>query len=356
MKKNLYALFFGLMLFAQAIPTNAREIKEKNSLGQTIIYETIAREGGNCLQVVGVELDKKDTICIIPEEVLGGTVIAIGEKVFYGKKNLQHIQIPETIEIIGEDAFKGTNLVSFKFPKNLKFCEDDAFSSSWISEYAQKIIHEYAGKSFGDPELRGHYVLYMFDHNSLYYKNYTTNVVHAALDYEQIQKFLREDKQYLNTAIMTNVECNGELSSANSIVVSESDTAKISAFSDENLSIAVSFVKNYIAISLTNETKKTMKIIWDETSYIGVDGRSTPLIEGHTPSIDRTKAVKPTVLMRGAKYTGFLLPLDEHDILLSPSKSFQGKKVYIMLPVEVNSERFEYFFEFVIKYNDFIGA
>ncbi len=69
--------------------------------------------------------DETDRVnLIIPAEIDGMPVTEIAEKAFYNEDSIHSVQFPETLEIIGKNAFTGCdNLISIELPKNVKSIE-----------------------------------------------------------------------------------------------------------------------------------------------------------------------------------------------------------------------------------------
>jgi hypothetical protein len=62
-------------------------------------------------------------------------------------------------------------------------------------------------------------------------------------------------------------------------------------------------------ICVTNRTRETVKLLWDESSYVASDGRSLGrLIRGQTRQMDTAKAQPPSPIAPGATFEEWCVP------------------------------------------------
>ena len=71
---------------------------------------------------------------IIPSELGGKPVTAIGEKAFFQNKTITSVKIPEGVTSIGNSAFAQTNLTEVEIPKSVKNIERYAFNCCYNLE------------------------------------------------------------------------------------------------------------------------------------------------------------------------------------------------------------------------------
>ncbi len=89
-----------------------------------------------CVEITDYKYNGSNADLVIPERLHEGTIVAIGKQAFdCGNPNrprdpaLISIELPDTVQIIGESAFSGNTLLErVKLPKNLTTIEADAFS------------------------------------------------------------------------------------------------------------------------------------------------------------------------------------------------------------------------------------
>ena len=78
-----------------------------------------------------VSLNDKDLAAgIIPETIDGHTVTALGTALYYNKSKLSKVQLPETLEIIGERCFASSGLTAVDIPGSVKTIANEAFENS----------------------------------------------------------------------------------------------------------------------------------------------------------------------------------------------------------------------------------
>lgn len=69
----------------------------------------------------------EDRDVVVPEQIDGMTVVAIGGRAFYGDA-IRSITLPDTVQSIGKRAFAGcTSLISVQLPAQLQTIDDEAF-------------------------------------------------------------------------------------------------------------------------------------------------------------------------------------------------------------------------------------
>ena len=108
--------------------------------------ETGEYEQGDTLEITGYT--GNDTEIVIPSQIDGKLVTALGQYVFYDQKNLTSVIIPEGVTEIKSNAFSGcSNLVNITIPEGVVSI-DSAFSGcSKLKEIALPESLEYIGES-----------------------------------------------------------------------------------------------------------------------------------------------------------------------------------------------------------------
>lgn len=122
---------------------------------------------------------------------------------------------------------------------------------------------------------------------------------------------------------------------------------------------------------LKNKTKYSIKINWDEVTYVDANGEAQRVIHEGVRYINRNETQAITTIPRGAKVSDFLVPSDnvvqgdygwyETNIIpvsfstrekaeLSLDK-YKGKKMSIMMPLQIENVQNDYIFEFEIGNN-----
>jgi len=87
---------------------------------------------------------------VIPEEIMGKTVVAIGEGAFADHQSLQYVSVPSTVTSIGDGAFSGcSSLKTVEVPAGLQEIGTYAFAN------CTSLQSLYTGDGFADTPLNG---------------------------------------------------------------------------------------------------------------------------------------------------------------------------------------------------------
>lgn len=126
--------------------------------------------------------------------------------------------------------------------------------------------------------------------------------------------------------------------------------------------------------SLTNKSSHSMKINWDDISYVDINGSAGRVIHAGVKYNEKSNAQAPTTIPRRAsindmvvpsdnifynQYTGwltkFLFPLHytEQSALDANAPKYVGKEMVILMPIEIEGVRNEYMF--IFKVDRFTG-
>ena len=139
-------------------------------------------------------------------------------------------------------------------------------------------------------------------------------------------------------------------------------------YSDDLLFISWNFQRNYANFALKNNATSSIKIIWDDMAFVGLDGKSMRIIHKGIKYDDKTSPQAPSVVSRNSKIIDYIIPSDRiyynqslskwsafpfvSDVLYSPddetSQHPDGEKIQILFPVIINEKRYEYQFVFEI--------
>ena len=84
---------------------------------------------GDGYTLTGVYNADNETEIEIPATYEGLPVVKIGRGVFENWKNLKSVIIPDSVAVIGEDAFRGSGLESIVIPNSVRYVEFSAFCS-----------------------------------------------------------------------------------------------------------------------------------------------------------------------------------------------------------------------------------
>lgn len=142
-------------------------------------------------------------------------------------------------------------------------------------------------------------------------------------------------------------------------------------YEDSLISIVwvLSDFKHYV-FNLTNKTRSSIKIHWDEIGYIDINQRAGRMIHSGVPFADRNKEQAPTVIPRRASVTDHLVPANRLEFVQGTGvvthfffnryyKSFAelndiapqyvGREMSILLPLEIGGKIYEYLFIFRVE-------
>lgn len=116
--------------------------------------------------------------------------------------------------------------------------------------------------------------------------------------------------------------------------------------------------------SLTNKTSHTIKINWDDISYVDVSGNVGRVMHSGVKYTDRNNSQPATSIPKNATISDLLLPTDNvyyqsgqyggwRELPLIPSVynngGAEGKTMTILMPIMIENVQNDYTFEFVIN-------
>lgn len=119
---------------------------------------------------------------------------------------------------------------------------------------------------------------------------------------------------------------------------------------------------------LKNKTKYPIKINWDEVTYVDPNGEAKRVIHEGVKYVNRNETQAITTIPRGAKVSDFLVPSDNivqgdygwYEANIIPVSfstrekaeqsldKYKGKKMSIMMPLQIENVQNDYMFEFEI--------
>lgn len=145
-------------------------------------------------------------------------------------------------------------------------------------------------------------------------------------------------------------------------------------YSDDIIAITLGFGTNAISLELSNLASNSLKVLWDEASYIDQFGSAHRVIHTGTKLVDRDKAQVPSVVPKNSRITDEVVPSDCIEWQSGSKYSSGGWKyspiaqmysyqteeearraakelepVQLLLPIETAGQRYEYTFKFVSK-------
>ncbi|MDP3469813.1 MAG: hypothetical protein Q8S11_15840 [Daejeonella sp.] len=161
-------------------------------------------------------------------------------------------------------------------------------------------------------------------------------------------------------AILTKVEVGSNVASGS---ISENGIG----YQDSLIAIDWNLGSSEYNFVLQNKSQQTIKIIWDETAYIGPDGETGKVFHQGVKYIDRNNSQVPTSIIKGSKLSDLIAPTDlvyyndsrystgwTQRLLYGYSKKAgpvnDGATAKILLPISTGDKTIEYIFEFKITW------
>ena len=145
-------------------------------------------------------------------------------------------------------------------------------------------------------------------------------------------------------------------------------------YEDDYMRIAWYVDLKMFHFTLTNKSKHSIKINWDDISYVDVNGAANRIIHAGVKYSEKSNAQAPTTVPRRASITDLILPADNvkynqytgwltyflfpmHytsvDVMNETAPKYVGKEMCILMPIEIEGVRNEYMF--VFKVDKFTG-
>lgn len=130
-------------------------------------------------------------------------------------------------------------------------------------------------------------------------------------------------------------------------------------YEDNIISIQIMGGKNQFEFSLTNKMKNSIKIVWDEASFVGADNMVSKIIHKGVKYMDANNSQPATTIPGEASVSELIAPSNRikysdgwyQQPLISNKgndSSVVGKTVKVLLPIEINGVVNEYVFCFTV--------
>lgn len=156
---------------------------------------------------------------------------------------------------------------------------------------------------------------------------------------------------------------------SNAIAVSDENVGKYT-YSDSIISVIISGDKEQFNFELKNMSPSTLKIIWDEAAFVGIDGSTSKVMHVGTKYSERNSAQPATTIIKGAKVDDLACPTanvyyDEgytsgyttygngwktHSMLPESYVGNEAGEIRLMLPIQIKNVINEYTFVFKVYY------
>lgn len=144
------------------------------------------------------------------------------------------------------------------------------------------------------------------------------------------------------------------------VVVRDSNLTKYS-YVDNIIDLLIYANDRDFLISLKNISSNTIKIVWDEAVYVGVDNSSSKIIHIGTKYANRYESQPATVVIKNSKIEERITPSDliyydyvinkwTSEYLIRSGEKMLGKQMKLMLPIQIKDVMNEYLFVFDVIY------
>lgn len=144
------------------------------------------------------------------------------------------------------------------------------------------------------------------------------------------------------------------------------------AFEDEYVKITWRVNDPQLVFSLLNKSPSSLRVLWDDVSFVGIDGKTSRILHEGVRIADRGQSMPPTVVVRGGMLEDLVEPVSNvywrtgygmydaggwaHEPLLpshrAPSEAevrsqmLDAASIKLLLPLDINGTVYEYLFEF----------
>lgn len=142
--------------------------------------------------------------------------------------------------------------------------------------------------------------------------------------------------------------------------VIEDDGVTKYSYVDNIINILIFGDKEQFNFILKNVSDNSIKIVWNEAAFVGIDGVTSKIMHSGIKYSQREADQPATVIIRGAKLEDIAAPTDliyYSDILrewtsrsMYPSKAGANGQVTLMLPIQIKETINEYLFVFNVVY------
>lgn len=137
-------------------------------------------------------------------------------------------------------------------------------------------------------------------------------------------------------------------------------------YEDDLINIIWKVSRKEFKFDITNKTNHSMKINWDDISYVDINGRVGRVMHSGVKYNEKNNSQPPTTIPRGASLSDLLLPTDNvsfvstrdggywsEEVLVNPSSAediplYIGKTMQIAMPISIENVQNDYIFIFKI--------
>lgn len=153
-------------------------------------------------------------------------------------------------------------------------------------------------------------------------------------------------------------------------IVNYNDEVGKYRFEDDYIDIVWYVSKDRFNFELKNKTNHTIKINWDEVTFVDFNGEAKRVIHQGVKYVDRNAAQPSSTIPRGTRVNDFLVPSeniyyhnyyaqwtqrniipvesDSEEKLRNTANMYKGKRMSIMMPLKIEDTQNDYIFEFEV--------
>jgi len=138
----------------------------------------------------------------------------------------------------------------------------------------------------------------------------------------------------------------------------EPKTSTDNVYEDRVIKVVFQLQENNVSFNLQNKTDKVIKCVWDESSFIDLNGNSCKIVHQGVRYIARNESMPPTIIPPGASISDFVIPTEnvtwnDHDWVCEPlfpgiPKSYFGKMFGVFLSLKIDNADKRYMFKFKV--------
>ena len=276
------------------------------------------------------------------------------------------------------------DVVTWKYKNDFDFVEGIAFKNISLGKKVAKTINknklfEKKGVRFDEISIASAIVTVKFDYivfltTTVKLSNNETYVI-SENDYEYNKLLYDESNKLIDIEKMRNLGTyslelvkvqkpkNPQIRYGKMTTISDKSVTKYS-YVDNLISIIWCVGKKEFSFILENKSGNTIKIVWDDASYIDILNSASRIFHSGVKYADRDKSMPATVVPNGTSFTDVLLPTNltyfsdsdwySDPLISNPyiyDESKVGKTVKVLLPISVKGVVNEYTYTFKIKWN-----
>lgn len=241
-------------------------------------------------------------------------------------------------------------------------------SEEWLKEQSQKIV----GTVYTHPLVKANYTITaydIFDDKGFFSESVIVenSITHSSSKYRLADAQTNCFKEDLRKGFITGLARvekpdNPEIQFGEVKVIT--DSLRKESYSDNFIDIILFITKDNeeLALRLKNKTQHTLKIIWDEASFVDANGEASKIMHSGTRYAERTSSQPPSTIIRDAYIDDVIIPT-QNVFYSEASKKWMTNKIFpdtptdkvynikLMLPIQIKGVTNEYLFEIKIKYD-----